>query len=400
MKHKKIIFVNRYFYPDISATSQSLSDLAFGLKDMDAEIHVVTSRLRYDSSNGTMPAEETVKNVQVHRVWTSHFGRNYLPGRAVDYLTFYLSAAFKLLAVAGKNDIVVAKTDPPLISVVCAVVCLLKGAKLVNWLQDLFPEVAKELGVKLPGFIYVTLKKLRDWSLGRAMTNVVIGEIMAERISQIGIRKENIRLIQNWANAKKIWPVEYAANRFRKEWGLQDKFVIAYSGNMGRSHDFSGIIKAARQLKAVPDIVFLFIGDGAQKGEIEKTARAEQLNMLFRPYQPIENLPESISVANVHLASLKPEVEGLIVPSKFYGIIAAARICIFIGDSDGEIPRVLREYNIGYTTSNDGDDLAPLILSLYKDEQDTEQMATRAYQYFREQGSLDIALARWISLFS
>jgi hypothetical protein len=137
-----IIFVNRFFFPDHSATSQLLSDLCFFLAGKGFQVHVVTSRQLYEDPEAELDTEEEVNGVKVHRVWTSRFGRTNLLLRAVDYLTFYLSAGYQLLLLVSRGNVIVAKTDPPLISVVAWLVARLKGAALINWLQDLYPEVA------------------------------------------------------------------------------------------------------------------------------------------------------------------------------------------------------------------------------------------------------------------
>src|SRR5690349_6455081 len=125
---RSVIFVSRYFFPDHSASSQILSDLAFDLAATGLPVHVVTSRQIYDDASARMAARESVDGVEVHRVWTTTFGRSSLAGRLLDYLTFYLAAGVRIAAVAGRGDIIVAKTDPPLISVIAAAVAKLRGA--------------------------------------------------------------------------------------------------------------------------------------------------------------------------------------------------------------------------------------------------------------------------------
>jgi hypothetical protein len=124
-----------------------LSDLTFALAAGDRRVLVITGRQRYDAPDESLPARETVNGVEVHRVWTSRFGRANLPGRALDYATFYVAAAWRLWRMARRGDVVVAKTDPPMLSVMAAPICRLRGAVLVNWLQDIFPETAEALGV-------------------------------------------------------------------------------------------------------------------------------------------------------------------------------------------------------------------------------------------------------------
>src|SRR5512140_1118252 len=162
----RIIFLNRYFYPDHSATSQMLSDLAFFLAGAGHEVCVVTSRQRYDDAGAVLPARERIDGVEVHRVRTTRFGRDNLVGRAADYATFYLAAGWRLWRIARVGDVVVAKTDPPLISVVASVVARWRRAPLVNWVQDVFPEVAEALGVRaLKGPQAALLRWLRNRAL-------------------------------------------------------------------------------------------------------------------------------------------------------------------------------------------------------------------------------------------
>lgn len=347
----KLIFINRYFYPDHSATSQMLTDLAFGLSQTESEraIHIVTSRQRYDNPTAQLAVEESVNGVHIHRIATSRFGRQNLFGRAIDYLSFYVSAAKKLFQITKTGDILVAKTDPPLISVVAGLIAKLKGAHLINWLQDLFPEVAAELGIKLArGVPYRLLKALRNRTLRQAKINIAIGELMAQRLRNEGIPDKQITVIHNWADETQLRPIPHDQNPLRSDWGLQDKFVIGYSGNLGRGHDFSTILNAAEALKKRDDIVFLFIGGGAQLPIVQEECQAKGLkNVMFKPYQPREKLSESLSVADVHLISLKPELEGLIVPSKFYGILAVGRPIIFIGARDGELAQIIEKHQCG-----------------------------------------------------
>ena len=175
----KIVFINRYFYPDHSATSQLLSDLAFDLASRGQEIHVITGCQLYGDPHAALSAEELIRGVHVHRVPTSRFGRGNLWGRAADYLTFYLGASWRLLRLIGQADIVVAKTDPPMMSVPASWVVKLKRGVLVNWVQDLFPEVATSLDVHGLRFAAPMLKRLRNHSLRSGRTNVVLGEVMA-----------------------------------------------------------------------------------------------------------------------------------------------------------------------------------------------------------------------------
>ncbi len=334
----KLIFVNRFFYPDHSATAQMLTDLAFDLADMGWPVHVVTSRLRYDDPTADLPAVECQHGVHIHRVWTPRFGRSSLIGRLFDYAGFYLMATRQLWQTTARGDMVIAKTDPPLISVPAAWVARRRDAKLINWLQDLFPEVARAAGIRgLSGRIYILLKKLRNRSLAGATANVAIGRRMREILLAAGSPADRVHIIPNWADGEAIRPIPQAQNTLRDAWGLEGKFVVGYSGNMGRTHEFDTMLDAAERLLDQLDICFLFIGAGAQKGHVEAEVAKRQLsNVVFKPYQPRDQLHLSLSCADAHIAVLRPEFEGLVLPSKIYGILAAGRPLLFIGDPEGD----------------------------------------------------------------
>src|SRR5215831_21392458 len=117
---RRVIFLNRFFYPDHAATSELLSDLAFELARRGLQIKVITSRLGHDNTANALPSHETINGVEVFRVWTSRQGWHQLHVRILDYVSFYIAAAWQLWRVARAGDVVVAKTDPPLLSVISA----------------------------------------------------------------------------------------------------------------------------------------------------------------------------------------------------------------------------------------------------------------------------------------
>jgi glycosyltransferase involved in cell wall biosynthesis len=160
--------------------------------------------------------------------------------------------------------------------------------------------------------------------------NVVLGERMAARIRARGVDASKVRVISNWVDGEAITPLPAEINPTRVEWNLIGKFVVMYSGNMGRGHEFETILGAAAKLQADARFVFLFVGGGNQRGPLGiEVERLGITNIRFKPYQRREHLGLSLTVGDVHLISLRQELEGLIVPSKFYGILAAGRPVLF-----------------------------------------------------------------------
>jgi colanic acid biosynthesis glycosyl transferase WcaI len=348
-----------------------LSDLAFHLAERGWHVEVVTSRQRYDDAAARLPARETVRGVTVTRVWSSSFGRAFLPGRAVDYATFYASAFVALFRKANRDTTLVALTDPPLISVIAAIAALLRRAALVNWTQDLFPEVAEALGMRS----LRVLRGIRNWSLRRAKANVALGDLMAARLPRAAV-------IHNWADAS-LHPIEQS----------HDRFIVGYSGNLGRAHDASTMLAAMRALRDDSSIEFLVTGGGAQLDVI----RNEHLsNVRFAGYAPREKLSESLSASDAHLVTLQPSLEGLILPSKFYGILAVGRPVLFAGSADGELARIIRKYECGIVIeSGDGAGLARCIRELAQSPERARAMGRRGRLLYDEMFAPSIAMAAW-----
>lgn len=346
----KLIFVNRFYAPDHSATAQILTDLCEYLAVNGHDVHVVTSAASFEDPEARLPPRELRNGVSVTRVGTTRFGRGTIVGRLVDYLSFFVTTTFALARMVSAGDVVVAKTDPPLISVPCAIVAQVKRARLVNWLQDLYPEVAVAMGVPgVSGPLGRLLGRLRDWTLRSAAMNIAIGERMAERLRALGVRREAVAVVPNWSDDMSVRPVPNAENDLRREWGFRDdQIVVAYSGNLGRAHDIDTALAAARELRARDDVRFLFIGGGHLTQAVRKAVADEELgNIVFQPYQPRERLALSLGAGDIHWLSLQPAFEGLIVPSKFFGIAAAGRPIIAVMDADGEVSRLIARHGCG-----------------------------------------------------
>lgn len=343
----RLVAVNRFYRPDYSATSQILTELAEALVRDGHDVTVVTSRLGYEDAKSALPNRETLDGVEVIRVWSTRLGRAGVLGRMVDYLTYYISAVFALFSQVHKGDVLIAKTDPPMMSVAAALVATIKGAKLVNWSQDLFPEVAASLGMKwAEGPFGRGLQWLRNRSLKGAEMNVAINENMKERLVSEGIPERTIRILHNWCDGR-IRPVARDENTLREEWGLKDRVVIGYSGNLGRAHlpqEMGHLLRATDRLEGLS---WLFIGGGKGVEAVQDAARQVGTEVQFRPYQPLERLSESLSVPDIHLISLDPNCEGLIMPSKYYGVLAVDRPILFLGSPKGAIAREIERHGHG-----------------------------------------------------
>ena len=395
---RRIIVLNRYFFPDHSATSQILGDLAFHLASAGRDVRVITGTQRYDDPRADLPAREVVAGVAVRRLTTTRFGRAATAGRAVDYAAFYAAVWRAVLEEAEPGDILVAMTDPPLLCVPALAAARRRRVHLVNWLQDLYPEVAMRLGVRLVGGpAGNAMLRARDRALHAAVANIVVGEGMARTVRERGVARERVHVIPNWCDDTDIQP-RAADSELRREWELEGRFVVGYSGNLGRGHEYETVLGAARRLRDDGRIIFLMIGGGSGFDALSRKVQAEGLAGRFRflPYQDRAQLRLSLAVPDVHWLSLLPELEGLMVPSKFYGIAAAGRPVIAIVEGHGEIARLVREHDCGMViTPGDGAALADTLRRLAVNPDAVAAMGAHARAMLGAHFTRRDALERW-----
>ena len=266
----------------------------------------------------------------------------------------------------------------------------------MNWVHDLFPEIAERLGVRL-GPLGAPLKWLRDRALNAASHNVVLGQRMAELTRALGVPSARTTVIHNWSDGERVYPDADGAKRLRARWGLGERFVVGYSGNMGRAHPFAGLLDAAERLRAIDSIRFVLIGGGAKARALrDETARRGLHNVQFHPLASRATLAQSLSVADVHVVTLEPSLEGLIVPSKFYGVAAAERACLFLGAADGEIASILAAHQAGIRVDPfDGEAIAAVIQRMAGDRPDTHAMGRRARRALRAHFDRRLAMQAW-----
>jgi colanic acid biosynthesis glycosyl transferase WcaI len=270
---------------------------------------------------------------------------------------------------------------------------------LINWLQDLFPEVASVL---TPGLLPMPIERLliaaRDRSLRAAALNVVLGEGMRDRVLAAGIDAARVRIVPNWADTTSVVQQPSADSATRRRIGLEGRFVVGYSGNLGRAHEFETVIGAARLLRSNPSFAFLITGGGAKADSVRAAVQAQGLeSFFFQSYQPAELLSDSLAASDVHFVSLLPALEGLIVPSKLYGILAAGRPVVFVGDTASELAKLVRDQECGIAVAvGDSEALASQLRALQADPARLELMGARARALALARYTKEHAVADWL----
>lgn len=360
---KRILFVNQYYWPDNASTAQHLADLAASMAARGYECHVLCARGRYQPGEPIPPRSEVHEGVTIHRVRATSLGRRGTLARMTDYLSFYAGAVFKAMTMR-RFDAVVTLTTPPIIGLVGTILRKLKGSKHVYWSMDLHPDASLALGRMAPRNPVVrALRGLSDLVYRLADRVVVLGPYMADRVAMKGVDDAAIRTIPVWSRRDEVYPIPRESNALRRSLELGDAFVAMYSGNLGLAHSFDEFIEAARRLRDRKDIVFLFAGAGPRLAQVKEAQRLEGLeNIRFLDYVPRSQLHVSLSMADAHLISMRPEMTGIVVPGKLYGVMASGRPSIFVGPRHCETADTIRAAGCGMTV--DRGDVAGLVAAL------------------------------------
>lgn len=375
----RVLLLNQVFFPDVAATAQHAHDLGRHLVEHGHEVAVIASRSIYGQKGATLVRHELVDGIVVHRVGFSLFGKAGIIARAIDFAIFYLAAMLKAFTIK-RPDVIICFTTPPFIGKVGWLLRVFRRTKYVYWAMDLYPDVLVAGGMLKPrSLVARLLTAFNRFIMKRADRVVVLGRCMKTRVANHGVPLERIVHIGVWSDHDEVKPVDRAANPYRKEWSLGDRFVVTYAGNFGLVHDVETMCAAAEQLKDDEKIAFAFIGGGKRKLEVERFVTKHHLSCTLAPYQPREKLDAMLSCADVHLVTLKPGYEGIVVPSKLFGIMAAGRPTIYIGPPESEVALILKEHNCGVVIApGDVGALCAAIRNLAEDEPLRKRMGDNA----------------------
>ncbi len=379
-----ICFFNRSYWPDQAATGQLLTELAQDLvTDYGCHVSVVAGPALHACERSNISLwpvrREEHRGVRILRANGTRLPRGKFVARAANYLTYFASACAATLQI-GAQDVIVSLTDPPILGLAALSAARRAGARFVFLCEDIFPEVACLLEDFHNATVNRTLNRVNRRLLREADAVVALGDRMKSRlVVEKGARPDRVHVIHNWADCEAIEPGA-KDNAFSRAHGLQDKFVVMHSGNVGLSQNLDLLIDAAAQLQSREQLVFAVVGDGARRGPLQDLVRQRGLtNVRFFPYQPKELLHQSFATADAFVVSLKPGLEGYIVPSKLYGILAAGRPFVAAVDPSCEVATIASTQSCGLVAppGNPGA-LVDAIARLYADRSLARSMGENA----------------------
>lgn len=377
----RVLLLNQFFWPDSAATSQLLTDVARGLVDRGHEVTVICAGGGYAPEDfANAPA------VRIDRVNALPFVRGPL-GRMLSYASFFIAAALKGLCLP-RPDVVVTLTTPPLISLIGSFLHRWRGSRHFIWEMDVYPDVATDVDYfPRGGWIDQLTGWLADYSRHRCESILALGPCMEARLVARGIAADKIRIAENWSDSAVIEPQ-----------AMQQRGCLSllYSGNLGLAHDIETLKGSMEELKGDSRFQFVFAGGGTHRKELEKWCSERGIwDVEFRSYSNRSSLGVRLGSADIGLVTQHTRCLGSVVPSKIYGLMAAARPILFIGPGASTVAQVIGRFACGWHIEcGDVTGLSRLLRSLVNHPEEVAEAARQAHRAFLNHYDREIGVAR------
>ena len=346
---RTFLFLTQVYLPDPASVGQHMADAAAELVRRGHRVVVVTSDRGYDDPGVRYPRREVIDGVEVRRIPLTSFGKGSMAMRLLGGVSFTLQAIVRSLPLRPLHAVLVS-TAPPMASVAAVAIADLRGVPLKYWVMDLNPDQVVALGLaKETSLAARALDRLNRRVLRRASDVVVLDRFMAGRINRKLEVGPKLTVLPPWPHEDHLELVDHARNPFRHRHGLEGKRVVMYSGNHGPSNPITTILRAAQRLTDLPDLVFLFVGGGIGKREVEEVVGPTIRSL---PYQPLSDLKYSLSAADVHLVTVGDAVVGIVHPSKVYGALAVGRPVLLVGPRESHVGELLDRHHVGWQVAH------------------------------------------------
>lgn len=365
MSKPRLWIVSELYYPEQTSTGYFLTEIAEGLAEA-FEVEVICGKPSYSERGTAVTRCEYRHGALIHRMRATHFNKDRLALRVVNALTLALSATLFAAIRLRRGDRMLIVTNPPTLPPVLALIARIKGVRSYLLMHDVYPEVLLATGMIRPGgAAWRAAATFFNRTLGWFDRIVVLGrdmQVLIDRKLVAGHGHVPTHIIPNWGDVDEIRPIGRADNSFAIEHELVDRFVVQFSGNIGRTHDVALLLEVARRLEDLPDVLFLFVGYGGQAGSV---AAHGGTNLRYLPRQPRERLNAMLACSDITIIAFKPAMNGVSVPSRMYNVMAAGVPIVAIADADAELSRTVVENAAGWhLESGDADGLEQLIRRL------------------------------------
>jgi len=370
-----VLVLNEYFPPDTSATAKNAALVVAALAERH-RVTVLCGRPSYDPTERHPPyllRREVNGNLAIERVGSTAFPRFRMKRRVSNYLTYLGLALPRALTI--RSDVVLAMTDPPIAGIAGSFVARLSGRPFVYNLRDMYPDMALAGEIVRPGTWVERWEKLHRRTLRGAARVIVLGEDMRERIISKGVDPARITISRDAVPFPETVPTP--DHPVVREIRGQFRFVLVHAGNLGFYGAWETLIQAAKLLES-DGVGLVFIGEGAMKAKVEAMAR-DCKNVRFLPFRPANEVPYVMAAGDLHVVTVKLGLEGVVVPSKVYTILAAGRPLLAVATNKTEVARFAARDGCGIAV--DPDDpaaVAAAVRGVLSDSQRLLSMGGRA----------------------
>ena len=413
-----LLVICPHYEPDVAPTGVVMTSIATELIERGHRLHIVTSLPWYEHHRvepgwGGRPwRHETTEWGQITRAHPFPTDKGNIPARALAFAGFTVLAG--LLAMFGKRpggrgrgnrpDAVLAMSPPLTLGAAGWLAARRWRVPFVFNIQDVFPDVAVEVGAISNPTVIKAARWLERWSYQRADAVTVLSDDLRDNLAaklegHVADPDDRIRVIPNFVDTARIVPQDPEATSYRREHGLVGKRVVMYAGNVGFSQSLELVLAAARALADRTDTVFVINGGGSARVELE--AQATDLpNVRFVDFQPKERLPEVLAAADIHVVPLKRGLAASSVPSKTYSIMAAGRPLVASVDEGTEVARVVERAGAGVAVPpDDPDAFVAAVSKLLDDPGLAEQMGRSARRFVERWASPAVVALQYETLF-
>ncbi len=385
----KLSIITQFYPPDHAATGQLIEELAQQLTAQDIAVKIITGQPAYGNGKQPIaPRREKQKFLTIRRSLTSRIFPKWLRGRIMNGLLFCVYSALRLLKPDYRGETLLLTTEPPYLLLIGYFAKLIFNLPYVCLLYDLYPDIAIQLNVLSEKHWLARFWNwinLKIWDQAKAI--IVLSPTMKKRIvSKNPNLAPKIRVIHSWCDPDYIIPKPKTENPFAIRYNLVKPFTILYSGNMGRCHDMETIMAAAWELRK-DSVQFVFIGGGVKYDDCYARMIQEWglTNCLFLPFQPKKNLPNSLTACDLSLVTISKGMEGLVAPSKLYGMLSAGRAIAAICEEHSYLNQLIREAGCGQSFVNgDSQGLAEYIRFLAAHPKTAETMGQAGRRYLKK----------------